>query len=788
MASELCMNCFSIKGQYSTCPFCGYIEGTPPKQPHYLMPGTILGDHFIVGTAIGVGGFGITYKCFDTTLGVVVAVKEFYPIGLVNRAPGEKRVGLMSGDKDGQYRQQLVRFMAEARSIAQFGKAKDIVNVYDYFEENNTAYIIMEYIEGVLLKDYLEKQGRMDIPIALSIIEPIIEAVKKIHAQGIIHRDVSPDNIFIAGENSVKLFDFGAARLNDDRVQSDGEQVIKVGYSAPEQYRDTSNQSYYTDIYSVGAILYQMVTGIKPPESTERESSDAMKSPKALGIPIEDNLDRAIMEAMAVWPEWRCQSIQQLDDAIHGKAIAEYPEDKIRRQKTKRVWIAISSVVGMVGVIVMIILINTGIQGKNEMFEQTVAQGTTVEIWVDNADTKIVYDSIIEQMKELQDGDSEKIRDIKEQCREVTYNVTVVEEMEKCLENAKVANQMPAIFVTDTVQRLKNYGLVSMKDTVYKAIDPDDYLFMSSYLQYYPDATEIPTGVDVLLLYTIGKSEEPEVNETTIDVWKESSQLSECLLKGQADPNEKTIPLDNIIQANLEGKEKTYMTGSVATELAILKNPESFDYQKGKFQFGESDGNFAYDLLELLNIRKKTMANKWKKTTSVENVDSLYGNSFLAGTGFRKKINTVKINGKTLPYEVYVPTVNKKMLATYENKLAVSSTANESELLAAEWFIYFALGQQGSVENSDTPYPISLERFSNQNGSEEGENAFENFFTFNSPQQPIKMLVQKKHNPCLVIAGGSGSIQSFGKVCDKLSSQPALSIKDIEQQCEKFQQ
>ena len=190
MASELCMNCFSVKGQYEVCPFCGYVEGTKPKQPHYLTPGTILANHFIVGNAIGFGGFGITYKCFDTTLGVVVAVKEFYPAGLVNRAPGECSVGLLSGDKQNQYQAQLKRFLMEAQSIAQFGKAKDIVNVYDFFEANNTAYIIMEYVDGVLLKDYLERQGRMEPEVALNVIHPIIEAVKKIHAKGIIHRDI----------------------------------------------------------------------------------------------------------------------------------------------------------------------------------------------------------------------------------------------------------------------------------------------------------------------------------------------------------------------------------------------------------------------------------------------------------------------------------------------------------------------------------------------------------------------------------------------------------------------
>ena len=338
MASELCMNCFSVKGQYEVCPFCGYVEGTKPKQPHYLTPGTILANHFIVGNAIGFGGFGITYKCFDTTLGVVVAVKEFYPAGLVNRAPGECSVGLLSGDKQNQYQAQLKRFLMEAQSIAQFGKAKDIVNVYDFFEANNTAYIIMEYVDGVLLKDYLERQGRMEPEVALNVIHPIIEAVKKIHAKGIIHRDISPDNIFISDERNVKIFDFGAAQLNDSSEGMAGEKIIKVGYSAPEQYRDKSKQGFFTDIYSVGAILYQMVTGIKPMEATEREFKDSLKSPAELGVDIEPNIDRAIMEAMAVRPELRFQSIQQLEDALESKRMAEYPKVKQKKRRRRRNW------------------------------------------------------------------------------------------------------------------------------------------------------------------------------------------------------------------------------------------------------------------------------------------------------------------------------------------------------------------------------------------------------------------------------------------------------------------
>lgn len=376
MASELCMNCFSVKGQYEVCPFCGYVEGTKPKQPHYLTPGTILANHFIVGNAIGFGGFGITYKCFDTTLGVVVAVKEFYPAGLVNRAPGECSVGLLSGDKQNQYQAQLKRFLMEAQSIAQFGKAKDIVNVYDFFEANNTAYIIMEYVDGVLLKDYLERQGRMEPEVALNVIHPIIEAVKKIHAKGIIHRDISPDNIFISDERNVKIFDFGAAQLNDSSEGMAGEKIIKVGYSAPEQYRDKSKQGFFTDIYSVGAILYQMVTGIKPMEATEREFKDSLKSPAELGVDIEPNIDRAIMEAMAVRPELRFQSIQQFEDALESKRMAEYPKVKQKKRRRRRNWtISLVSVL-VLAVVVGFTLFSTVLKKESRIFDTTLHKDT----------------------------------------------------------------------------------------------------------------------------------------------------------------------------------------------------------------------------------------------------------------------------------------------------------------------------------------------------------------------------------------------------------------------------
>lgn len=316
MASELCMNCFHVKGKYEVCPMCGYVEGTPPDQPHYLTPGTILGNHFLVGTAIGAGGFGITYRCFDVTLGIIVAVKEFYPAGLVNRAPGESAVGLLSGDKKEQYQAQLERFLMEAQSIAQFGKAKDIVNVYDFFEENNTAYIIMEYIDGVLLKDYLEKQGRLSPEVALDVISPVIDAVKKIHAKDIIHRDISPDNMMMTMEGKVKLIDFGAAKRYGNGQEA--AVLLKHGYAPIEQYDKNGNQGPWTDIYSICASIYYLLTGRKIPNALERKQKDSLVRLQAAGVPVSERQDEVIEKGLSVHVKDRYPNIAEFYQALYG--------------------------------------------------------------------------------------------------------------------------------------------------------------------------------------------------------------------------------------------------------------------------------------------------------------------------------------------------------------------------------------------------------------------------------------------------------------------------------------
>ena len=173
---------------------------------------------------MGQGGFGITYKAWDQQLETVVAVKEYYPSGLVNRIPGEREVLLFAGGRANEYRSGLCRFLDEAKNMARFRSSKNIVNIFEYFEEKNTAYIVMEFLDGITLNDFL-KTNELDLDSCMEITSDICDALTELHAQKIIHRDVSPDNIFLTTSGQVTLIDFGAARQSMNVQQSSARNV-----------------------------------------------------------------------------------------------------------------------------------------------------------------------------------------------------------------------------------------------------------------------------------------------------------------------------------------------------------------------------------------------------------------------------------------------------------------------------------------------------------------------------------------------------------------------------------
>ena len=147
-----CLNCMKEYEEGNVCPFCGFEEGTPPKEIYHLYPGVVLADRYIIGTVVASGGFGVLYRAWDQKLEIMVAVKEYFPSSYVNRNPGEKEIFVYTSKQQGQFQAGLEGFLEEAKSTAKFSSCPNIVNVYDYFKENGTAYMVMEYMEGITLK------------------------------------------------------------------------------------------------------------------------------------------------------------------------------------------------------------------------------------------------------------------------------------------------------------------------------------------------------------------------------------------------------------------------------------------------------------------------------------------------------------------------------------------------------------------------------------------------------------------------------------------------------------
>ncbi len=256
---RLCYGCFQEKEPGIPCPHCGFNE--KDEQPYLALPlGTILNGRYLIGKVLGIGGFGITYLGYDLTLEIKVAIKEYMPSALATRHPDHYSVAL-TGRVEEDYQYGMERFLDEAKILAKLQNTPHIVSVQNYFKENGTAYFVMEYIDGMSLKAYLAKNGdKIPYNQAIAILQPIMQALVQVHAMNLLHRDISPDNIYITSKGESRLLDFGAARfaLGDGKSVS---VILKHGYAPEEQYSSHGNQGPWTDVYAMGATMYRCITG-----------------------------------------------------------------------------------------------------------------------------------------------------------------------------------------------------------------------------------------------------------------------------------------------------------------------------------------------------------------------------------------------------------------------------------------------------------------------------------------------------------------------------------------------
>lgn len=317
---KLCMGCMKELKQPGVCPHCGYRADAIGAEGHYLRPYTILNGKYLVGRVLGEGGFGITYIGYDLNLEMPVAVKEFYPNGYVTRESGvTSLVSVYQGTNLEAVSKWKNNFIKEARTLAKCAHLSGIVGVKDFFEENGTAYIAMEYLEGMTLKNYVKScGGKVEITNLLKSLEPVMASLAKVHEYGLIHRDISPDNIMLLSGGVMKLLDFGAARDYASEDEKSLSVMLKPGYAPEEQYRTKGKQGPWSDVYAFAATIYKCVTGITPPESMERMRQDELKSPSALGIAINPRIENALLKGMEVYAENRYQSMTEFMNAMYS--------------------------------------------------------------------------------------------------------------------------------------------------------------------------------------------------------------------------------------------------------------------------------------------------------------------------------------------------------------------------------------------------------------------------------------------------------------------------------------
>lgn len=314
---QLCMGCMRSK-LAPDCPFCGWRESAAPPTEPYLPPRTLLNSRYLIGRVLGHGGFGITYLGWDTTLNIKIAVKEYFPTGLMARVPGQTAVSAYSGARGESYQAGLARFLEEARELARFDDQANIVGVRDFFAANGTAYMVMQCLVGCTLKDYLSEQPgqRLAYALALRILLPVLDALDSVHAAGLIHRDISPDNIYLTSQGQVKILDFGAARQTLPGQEQSLSVILKPGYAPFEQYQSRGEQGAWTDVYATAATLYRMLTGVTPPDSIDRLAAEKLQLPSALGADVSPQAEDVLLHALSIRAEERIKDVLTFKQAL----------------------------------------------------------------------------------------------------------------------------------------------------------------------------------------------------------------------------------------------------------------------------------------------------------------------------------------------------------------------------------------------------------------------------------------------------------------------------------------
>lgn len=486
---KTCYKCFkTYDDEYYICPECGCVEITEPVEPVYLRPGKIIHDRYIIGASIGAGGFGVVYRALDMKLDTIVAVKEFFSTTLCTRAANGSDVAVYTKKKE-EYEYRKNRFLLEARTMAKFGTHKNIPNVFEVFEENNTVYIVMELLVGEQLSDYIKQipSGKVNVDFAILVANEVGNALKSMHEAKIIHRDVAPDNIFICSgkDIQIKLMDLGAAKIEDS---SDDviDLCMKVGYSPVEQYDKIENFGPWSDIYALGATMYHMLTGTKPSESTSRKKADNLEPVNKINPDVSENLNNTIMKAMAINANERFSNIPSFLSALNGEKKVLSLDKENKKRKIKRLC-------GIAAAIVVLLCAS--------LFSYNKYKEKRLNKYLNKADICVWYltgsDNMLEEQALNTVKDSFASQD---EYGEVTVNMVSFSDKEEYIEKLKQAAEkedLPEIFeYVDGIDEIVFDKVLDEKQIIKESVGNcsilENYLNNDNICKRIPMAIEIP--------------------------------------------------------------------------------------------------------------------------------------------------------------------------------------------------------------------------------------------------------------------------------------------------------
>ena len=320
-----------------------------------LEMGYRLNGRYRVCRSLGQGGFGITYLAEDELLGQKIVIKEYFPAAFARRAE-DGSIRIMEETDRAAFTEGRNRFLREARILTSLLDVPGVVKAWNYFQENQTAYLVMEYVQGISLRSWLEQNGEVpSFDEALEMLRPVVLALANIHKKGLLHRDITPDNLMVGANGTVKLLDFGSARsyLREKDSEMTQTVLLKSGYAPPEQYDGKSVQGPWTDIYALSATLYEMITGCMPEDALQRQIRDELIEPSIYGAKITPEQEEHLLKrGLALDERERYTSVREFSSDF-------YPEEKLREVRYGRSGRRIAAISG--GVLAAGLLLTSGL-------------------------------------------------------------------------------------------------------------------------------------------------------------------------------------------------------------------------------------------------------------------------------------------------------------------------------------------------------------------------------------------------------------------------------------------